>query len=170
MEIWKDIEGYEGLYQISNEGNVRNTRNNKLLHQADLRGYKRVGLSKNNKVFWKQVHRLVANAFIENPHNKPQVDHINTIRDDNRVENLRWATISENNLNPITLAKHIETFTNREDQSKKVGQYTTDDMLVKVYPSISETGREGYCIGCVSKCARGERMTHKGFKWKFIND
>lgn len=167
MEIWKDINGYEGLYQVSNKGNVRSLITNKNLKQADLRGYKRVVLSKNNEVKTKQVHRLVAEAFIDNREGKQQVDHINCLRDDNRVENLRWTTPKENNQNPLTKAKHIGKLINREDQSKRVAQYTIDGKLIRIYNSISETSKYGFSFGCVARCASGERKTHKGFRWVY---
>lgn len=96
MENWKDIKGYEGLYQVSDKGNIRNIkRNSNLKPTPDADGYLRVSLSKNNKGKTFKVHRLVAEAFIPNPENKPTVDHINTIRTDNRVSNLRWFTKKE---------------------------------------------------------------------------
>lgn len=107
-ETWKDIVGYEGIYQVSTLGNVRNIkRGNMLKGRLDMYGYYRVILYKKGlryKSF--QIHRLVAMAFIHNPNNKPQVDHVNTIRVDNRVENLRWVTYKENNLNPVTMERY----------------------------------------------------------------
>lgn len=101
-EIWKDIPGYEGLYQVSNLGNVKSLYNNRLLKlcwRNTKKEYKAVYLSKKTKkTFF--VHRLVAIAFIPNPDNKPCVDHINGDRLDNRVDNLKWVTNKENN-NPI---------------------------------------------------------------------
>lgn len=177
MEIWRDIEGYEGKYQVSNEGRVKAlawkgngigcSQNEHILRQNDLRGYKRVGLSKEGVVKWYSVHRLVAKAFIPNPNNYPVIDHINTIRDDNRVENLRWTTPKENNQNPLTKAKHIGKLINREDQSKRVAQYTIDGKLIRIYNSISETSKYGFSFGCVARCASGERKTHKGFRWLY---
>lgn len=177
MEIWRDIEGYEGKYQVSNEGRVKalalegmgigRSQKEHILRQADLRGYKRVGLSKDGVVKWYSVHRLVAKAFIPNPNNYPVTDHINTIRDDNRVENLRWVTQKENNRNEITVSKHIGLLVNREDQSKKVYQYDLDGNLVCVFPSISEAGRNGYSTQHISKCCNGVRKTHGGFLWSF---
>lgn len=109
-EIWKDIEGYEGLYQVSNLGRVKKLPTI-LKNSLDKQGYEVVQLvNENGKKKVLKIHRLVANAFIENTENKPQVDHINTIRNDNRVENLRWVTPKENMNNPITLLK----FTNKK--------------------------------------------------------
>lgn len=108
MEIWKDFITSNGYYQISNKGNIRFVLFNKgaiigynPVNQYNCQGYKLASLG--GKQY--RVHRLVAELFIPNPDNKPEVDHINGIKDDNRVENLRWVTRSENMRNPITLEK-----------------------------------------------------------------
>ena len=111
MEIWKDIEGYEGYYQISNEGRVKSLNYNKtgkektLCSVLDKYGYYTIGLHKEGNCKRYLVHRLVAEAFIPNEYNKPCIDHINTVRTDNRVENLKWTTVIENNNNPLTKIK-----------------------------------------------------------------
>ena len=113
-EIWKDIEGYEGLYQISNMGRVKslNYKGHKgkvrILKQSfDKYGYLNVGLTDSEgKMKTIKVHRIVAQAFIENIGDKPCVDHISTVKTDNRVENLSFVTHKENNNNELT-KKHL---------------------------------------------------------------
>ena len=110
-EIWKPIKDFEGYYEVSNIGRVRSlnykrTGKGKILKNIeDYKGYLEVGLTKNGKRKQFKVHRLVAEAFIPNPENKPCIDHINTVKSDNRVENLRWVTYKENSNNEKTLEK-----------------------------------------------------------------
>lgn len=99
QEIWRDIKGYPN-YQISNYGRVWNTKKQRCVAQfTNNKGYKMVHMyAINGKRKNELVHRLVALAFIDNPEGKPEVNHINHIRDDNRLENLEWVTKSENNM------------------------------------------------------------------------
>jgi hypothetical protein len=99
MEIWKDIVGYEGKYKISSHGNVWSKTKGILNNNPRGAGYINVGLWKNNTRVSVRVHRLVASHFIENPNELPLVDHINNVRHDNRVDNLRWADYVDNALN-----------------------------------------------------------------------
>ena len=110
MEKWKDIKSFEGIYQVSNFGRVKSlprkqwngriywTSKEKILKQTkDKRGYLLIGLHNNNKLITAKVHRLVGIHFIPNPQNKPEINHKNGIKIQNDVENLEWATSSENN-------------------------------------------------------------------------
>ena len=106
-EVWKDIEGFEDFYKISNLGNVYSKRRKRnLKHCLNSEGYYRVALYNNGKRKYMSIHRLIGIHFIDNPENKPCIDHINKVRNDNRIINLKWATYSENNHNrtirPIT--------------------------------------------------------------------
>lgn len=101
MEVWRDIAGYEGQYQVSNLGNVRTLSdrhgNQRLIKPGkDSKGYLRIGLVKNGQRKTFSVHRLVAQAFIPNPLNLPEVNHVKGIKDDNRASELEWTTSSEN--------------------------------------------------------------------------
>jgi len=98
-ETYKDIDGYEGIYQVSNLGNVKSLKygNEKVLkNYLSCTGYYKVSLCVNFKAKSFNTHRLIAKSFIPNPDNKPQINHINGIRNDNRLDNLEWVTSKEN--------------------------------------------------------------------------
>ena len=168
-EIWRPIKDYEGLYEVSNLGRVssldretidtigrKHYIKSRILKQGkDNHGYLVVALTKNGKSKTVRVHRLVAEAFIPNPENKPCIDHINTIRDDNRIENLRWATPKENMNNELTkdkfegennpfYGKHRTEETKKKiseaKKGKKVGLDNPKSIkLICIYPDGTQT-------------------------------
>ena len=177
MEIWKNIKGYEGLYQVSNMGRVKSleriiikkdgrkftVKERVLKPGATKDGYLIVGLHAGDKQKTLTVHRLVCQAFHKNPENKPCVNHIDENKTNNAANNLEWCTYEENNTHGTRSERMAKT------QSKPVGQYTRDGELIKVWASVSEAGRRaGFDRGTISDVANGKRKTHKGFVWKYI--
>ena len=126
QEIWKPVVGYEGVYEVSNKGRIKslerivNAKNRQIHKRESIRnlkindGYYYVTLAKNSKRETIAVHRIVAMAFIEKPNGKNHIDHINTNRLDNRVENLKWCKRLENARNPITHKKIVNSSKSKE--------------------------------------------------------
>lgn len=142
MEIFKDIEGYEGKYQVSNLGNVRSLKYSKpnILKSGDNgRGYRYVSLRKCGMYKNLLVHRLVAKTFLDNEFNKTDVNHINGIKTDNNINNLEWATRTENN-------KHSYSILGREPKGAysrtKCAKFSINGELIKEYNSIQECETE----------------------------
>lgn len=135
MEQWKNIEGYEGRYQVSSKGQVRKN-DGTYLKQSNIYGYKTVNLHSNGKQKSYRVHRLVAQAFIPNPESKPYIDHINTDKSDNRVENLRWVTPKENMNNPITKENMVSRFRYKRHDKLSL------NLLINHHPLIVSIGND----------------------------
>lgn len=182
------IKGYEYLYIVSTQGDVisfpRRDRFGRL-HQSKVmplrlskQGYYIVDLYKNGVKTTRKVHRLVAETFIPNPENKRCIDHINTIKTDNRVSNLRWASYEENANNPITRARMLSDTSRFISQSSEdnpfsqpVQQYTLGGMLIETYPSIGDAIRKtGVSYNVIRKCATGQTKSGKGFIWKYLGE
>ncbi|NCD07360.1 MAG: endonuclease [Spirochaetia bacterium] len=180
-EIWKDIKGYEGLYQISNLGNVKSlsrtiinyrgsyTSKEIIMKTYFLGGYKRIGLLNNKIVKRILIHRLVAEAFIPNPKNKRDINHINGIKSDNRVENLEWNTRSENVKHAYNIGLNPKLYGKNNKHSKIVLQYSLENIFIKKYYSITEAGKENnICRTDISSVCSGRLKTAGGYKWKIL--
>ena len=172
-EQWKPIKGYEGLYEVSNMGRVKsfnyyNAGITAILHPGiDGGGYQFVILQHNGNKKHYKVHRLVAEHFIQNPHDYKYVNHKNEIKIDNNVNNLEWCTL-EYNINYGTRTQRATAKNTNGKCSKKVYQYDLNGNLVDVFPSVMEIARKfGYSPGNISMCCRGERNIAYGYIWKY---
>lgn len=161
MEIWKDIEGYEQLYQISNLGNVKSLGNDRARKDKILKptknkdGYLFVGLNKQGNRKNHLIHRLVAKAFLPNPQNLPQVNHKNEIKTDNRVENLEFCDAKYN----------INYGTAIEKRSKQVLCVETG----VIYPSTMEVQRQlGFFRTNITSVCNSKHKTAYKFHWKYV--
>lgn len=174
MEIWKEVVGYEEYYEVSNEGNVRSKdrwinnngtiefRKGRKLKQTINRGYKQICLCVNCEAYTAKVHRLVAEAFVPNPDNKPEVDHINGDRGDNRAENLRWSTKTENMRNPATKKKL------RDCKSKPVYMVCADGTIM-VFKSLVECSEQtSITRDTLYRSLSGKELTNYDFKMRRI--
>ena len=178
-EIWRDVVGYENLYKISNLGNVMSLKRKKpklLKPGKDGNGYLFVILSNHNKYLKEiKVHRLVAQAFLPNPNNLPQVNHKDENKTNNRVENLEWCT-QQYNLNfgtaPDRRSKKLsKILKNRKDQSKPVLQYDKNDIFINEYPSIKDAQRKtGVHQGNICMVCRGKLKSTGGYVWRYKYD
>lgn len=180
-EIWKDIDNYEGLYQVSNLGNVKSlnynhTGNPRLLkpHESES-GYYYVYLRKDKHTTGFRVHRLVASAFVPNPDNKPQVNHINENKKDNRAINLSWMTAKENS-NYGTRNRRISTCLSDGRTGRKYGKHSRAKPvycveLDKVFSCASEAGDTLHITKSnISRVCNGNGYTAGGYHWYYWNE
>lgn len=199
-EIWKPAVGLEDYYMISNIGRIKSVERivvhsdgrkrkigGKILKTSINRnGYECIRISCNRQKRELKIHRMVALAFIPNIENKPYIDHINTIRNDNRVENLRWVTRMENAHNPITYSRMFgrnhatgEQILKRKNANKSYGaekavlQLSIDGNIIKEFKSIREAGRAFHDSGlAISRCCRKIKCyrTAYGYKWIYKDE
>lgn len=190
MEEWRDIPGYEGLYQVSNTGHVksldRKCGNNhiyksRMITERVKNHYLQVQLYKNSQMKNCNVHRLVALAFIPNPENKPTVNHIDENKLNNSVDNLEWATHKENtnygtapqrrvtHRNYAAIRKKVIKTNKEHGNCRPVNQYDLEGNFVAYYESMSDAGRSmglsrtsGIYLVCNHKC-----KSYMGYKWEY---
>lgn len=183
-EVWKDIGGYSGIYQVSSLGRVKNTQTNRILKPyKDKNGYQYINIKYKGKTKHYFIHRLIANAFIPNPENKPYIDHINTIKDDNRIENLRWVTSQENNNNPLTRKHLSEAMKIYGSMLGKKGKLCPNSKIVlelnkedndkidKLWYSTMDIERETNIPNqIISNICKGKRKQLPDHRFKYMDD
>lgn len=165
--MWKKFiyEGQETDYSVSTEGEVRKDTTNYILSQSSQQDYKFVGLIINGKQKRMRVHRMVALTFIDNPDNKPYVNHINGNRSDNNVENLEWVTPSENTQHAV------DTGLFKSGRARAVIQYNLNGEQMATFESASEAARQtGGSQSKITMCCRRQRDSVNDYQWRYYDD
>lgn len=177
MELWKDIKEYEGLYQVSNLGNIksldkkdslgRKVKGKKMKPIKRKDGYLDITLHKNGKGKHFLLHRLIAEAFIENKNNSNEINHIDENKTNNKVENLEWCNRSYN-IN-YGLANKNRRITLLNKRGKRIIQYDKNGNIIKIYPSLMQVVRElNLGKSHLSQACNGKRKTCGGYHWKYV--
>lgn len=178
VEIWRDIKGFEGYYQVSNMGNIKTVKRivsfgkNKRIVVEELKtlvddkdGYKDIILYKNGEHRHVKVHRVVAETFIPNPKGYKEINHKNENKADNRVENLEWCSRKYNN------DYGNRTKSTRETQSVRINQYSLDGVFIKSWLGARIIERVlGFSNANIIKCCKGKAHTAYGFIWKYADE
>lgn len=190
-EEWRAVKGYEGLYEVSNMGRVRSldrtAKATRLGKQYELpvkgkmltphprrHGYLGVQLfgkggHKTRGMKSVSVHRLVAEAFIPNPNNLPEVNHKDEDKQNNRLDNLEWISHIDNTNYGNAQEKRVRRGADNP-RSRPVAQYTRNGELVNVFGSMGETRRAGYAPGNIHKCIHGQYSHAYGYVWKYADE
>ena len=170
-EIWKDIKVYEGKYQVSNLGNIKNLNhlNSKKIKIMCLKkhkkGYFQIELHKNNISKTFLVHRLVAEAFIPNPNNYPIINHIDLNKNNNCVDNLEWCNQSQNMKHSYILKSTTEK---PRKLYKKIFQCDLENNIIKIWDNICEIKNiKNYHPTSIKQCCEGKRKQAYGYKWQY---
>lgn len=173
MEEWRNLDKFPG-YQVSSLGNVRSVgdkkKNKELIPTIGTKGYLQVCLG--NKV--KPIHRLVAETFLPNPKNLPQVNHINENKIDNRVDNLEWCTLQYNVRFGTGIYRRSQKRVGERNgtSSKEVIQLSLTNEYIAEFPSAKEAMRKlGFTSSSnITKCCKEQRISAFGYKWKYKNN
>ena len=170
QEIWKDVKDYEGLYQVSNTGKVRSLKRHIILKPShNHKGYLHIILYKNAKSKVGIIHRLVAEAFIPNLENKPQVNHINGIKTDNNSDNLEWCTNAENQRHAFALGLQTNVG-NDNPKVRKINQYDLQGNFIKCWNSFYDIEHTlNFSRSSIWRCCTHKYKQSHGYIWRYTN-
>lgn len=165
VEIWQPVKDFEGLYEVSNLGKVKSierngTKGGVLKQHIDRYGYLKVVLHKKNKPHYFTVHRLVATAFVENPENKPAVDHIDCDRKNNKASNLRWCSVKEN-------VYFSHKLGHQKWNAKAIIATSPTGETIKCSSQHDAAINTGVSQTNVGKCANGKTDKVKGWAFRY---
>ena len=180
FELWKDVKGFEGYYQVSTwarvrsldrwvtykDGRSRLCKSFILPLRKNRKGYLRANLSKNGKTKSAFVHKLVAEAFIPNPLNLPVVNHKDEVKDNNYPYNLEWCTDDYNRHYGTAINRMQLSLTNRKDRSKPVYKYDLQGNLIYKYMSMMSAERDGFIRGSI-RYSISKNKPYKGYIWSY---
>lgn len=175
-EVWKDIKGYEGLYRVSNFGNIKSLhykggKNERLLTpKTNNDGYKWVQLYGGNGSGCFLIHRLVGQAFVDNPNNLPFINHKDENPSNNHFSNLEWCTHLYNVRYSVALHPERKREIRKPHRNKKIEQYDKNGSLIRVWDNpISIKHETGWNEWHIEECCKGNRKTAKGYIWRYAN-
>ena len=162
MEVWKNVVEYEGVYEVSNLGNVRRifTNHTRMLKPIlTHNGYYNISLCRDSKVHSKRLHRIVAEAFIDNVENLPVINHKDEDKLNNKASNLEWCSVKYNTNYGTGLSRGAQK------RNKPIYQYDKDRNFIQEWKSLTEASNAGYSAGNISQCCNGKRKYHKNYIW-----
>ena len=185
-ERYATIEGFPN-YLVTTHGRVLSLKDSRgkdrikeLKPQYSNSGYLTVLLYKNGKQYHKYVHRLVAKAFIPNPENKPEVNHIDEDKSNNCVSNLEWMTAKENRNHGTRNERAGKTISkvnsdgrfkgSNHPYSKSVIGFKINGCEIKYYKYMSESEKDGFSTDCISRCCKGKQKQHRNFEWFYVDE
>lgn len=185
QEVWKDVKGYEGIYQVSNLGKVKSleryqkdkSQRNRHYKERILKlmknkyGYLIVDLKKDGRRKASTVHRLVAVAFISNPENKPCINHIDGNKQNNSIQNLEWCTYHENLIHAFATGLKTCKYGIEHHNHAEINQYDLQGNFIKLWYGFHEINRIlGFNCANISACCSKRQHTAYGFIWRYKND
>ena len=156
LDKWADVKGFEGLYKVNRNGNIYSLKSNKVLKPILSNGYLKVMFGR--RMY--RIHRLVAIAYIPNPHNYPCINHKNGDKTDNRVENLEWCDYTMN---------LIHAYRQGLNKNERPVERLLNGDVVQRYRSATEAEKDCFQSRLIAKCCKGKRKHHGGYEWKYAN-